>query len=68
LTAALFGYFAITVVMKWCAKADFRFFSYYCWAVGALPCSIIISGFKRHFLFVSGFLYVSRNKKLKGEE
>lgn len=36
LTAALFGYFAINVVMKMVRKGRLSVFSYYCWALGGL--------------------------------
>ncbi|MDD2619092.1 MAG: undecaprenyl-diphosphatase UppP [Syntrophomonadaceae bacterium] len=35
-TAALFGYFAITVVMKMVRRGNLSVFSYYCWTVGSL--------------------------------
>ncbi|MDD3267749.1 MAG: undecaprenyl-diphosphatase UppP [Syntrophomonadaceae bacterium] len=36
LTAALFGYFAIAVVMKMVRRGRLSVFSYYCWTVGSL--------------------------------
>lgn len=36
LTAALFGYFAIAVVMKMVRRGRLSIFSYYCWTVGSL--------------------------------
>lgn len=36
LTAALFGYFAITVVMKMVRRGRLSVFSYYCWTLGGL--------------------------------